>query len=871
MMRALLMLVALAAGCGQQARQAPLDMHGPRRGAIIIPQPGRPVTNAAALPSVPPLRGDLLADQATNQLAYVSNGYWREAGSIVGPIPSVIGYTPSFAPHAASVTINGSGFTPAADLVVKFNGVSATIVSSSSAAINTTVPVTATTGTVTVANQAGTGTGPIFVVTGAIPAITALSASSGTPGQTITLTGSGFTGATAVTFPGAAAAASFNVATDSSATAVVPNTNDAAGNITITTAGGTSTALAANAFTLNNFKLPLNATALPPDVAAKNTSVPLLWLQTNASTLVQQTACSNCDIMEDRGDGLGPLHWALVSYTNSITNPDDWSTGWTNSNVTVTTNTGTGPDGVANNTMRVVDSSASTDGYAQLLLVPGGVPAGTEVVSIWTINDAGNPPSGATGAFFAVDNTDLSTGNAPVVALGGLSTWTRTTAFWTTNAGHSGIAGTAYVSGQTPNNNVLTLAGGLMHTVTATGGIYVAKPMIVDPSIYDPPHVKGSAGAVPNASYQVGSAVLGQIYNSSTELHVLVDMVSDRVVAQSQTAAVWPFTINTGGGLHGVWWQNNVFTMRVNGTDTLSITTGAPPQSVHWGVGTQTESLPMRLEMVARNTGQALNVWINGCSNGSSNSNATATTLSTPTDAWIGSNLGSTGFTPNRFGNVIKTSLDENRAEFLVLGASEEAVLNTNNPAMCTYIYKGTEAWTRTGMRSFAVAGEYVSQQQARFDGFVNRASSQIKAVMIMGDVIFNDVVTNGHIAIQTEAALQALVTDIRTTNATPYILVYPMTPCGTYSGVTAAQLTQIDAVNTWLTTPGNLTDTGNKLIIGPLWTALSTGGSGTASSTLLASEESALGDHLHYGPHARQTVVAPRVRSDLHSVSLLP
>ncbi|TMD03065.1 MAG: hypothetical protein E6J01_17120, partial [Chloroflexi bacterium] len=89
---------------------------------------------------------------------------------------------------------------------------------------------------------------PVILPSG--PVVTGVSPTSGTTGggTTVTITGTGFTGATAVKF-GTVAAASFTVNSDSSITAVSPAEASATVDVTVTTANGTSAASAADQFT----------------------------------------------------------------------------------------------------------------------------------------------------------------------------------------------------------------------------------------------------------------------------------------------------------------------------------------------------------------------------------------------------------------------------------------------------------------------------------------------------------------------------------------------------------------------------------------------------------------------------------------------
>ena len=73
------------------------------------------------------------------------------------------------------------------------------------------------------------------------PVVSSFSPASGTIGTSVTVTGSGFTGATAVKFGGAAGA--FTVNSDTKITATVPATAST-GPVTVTTSGGTGTSTA---------------------------------------------------------------------------------------------------------------------------------------------------------------------------------------------------------------------------------------------------------------------------------------------------------------------------------------------------------------------------------------------------------------------------------------------------------------------------------------------------------------------------------------------------------------------------------------------------------------------------------------------------
>ncbi|TMD81985.1 MAG: hypothetical protein E6I78_14350 [Chloroflexi bacterium] len=153
------------------------------------------------------------------------------------PAPSITGVSPPSAAVGSSVTISGSAFTGAA--AVAFNNIAAAFTVVSDSTITATVPSGALTGTISVATPAGSGSSPATF--GVIPTVSAFSPSSGKTGTTVTITGSAFTGATAVTFNGTPAV--FTVTSYSQITCTVP-TGATGGPIAVTTPGGTGTSTA---------------------------------------------------------------------------------------------------------------------------------------------------------------------------------------------------------------------------------------------------------------------------------------------------------------------------------------------------------------------------------------------------------------------------------------------------------------------------------------------------------------------------------------------------------------------------------------------------------------------------------------------------
>ncbi len=174
------------------------------------------------------------------EITSVANA-WRAVG-VDEDAPTITSFTPTSGTPGTVVTINGTNFGLA--YTVSFNGTVATIGHyASSTQITATVPVGATTGKISLTSPTGTAISAAnFTVNaaGAVPTITSFSPSVGQiQGGTVTLTGTNFTGATAVKFNGATA--TFTVVNATTISATVP-TSATTGPLTVTTPSGIATA-----------------------------------------------------------------------------------------------------------------------------------------------------------------------------------------------------------------------------------------------------------------------------------------------------------------------------------------------------------------------------------------------------------------------------------------------------------------------------------------------------------------------------------------------------------------------------------------------------------------------------------------------------
>ncbi|CAM8652770.1 IPT domain containing protein [Candidatus Methylacidiphilaceae bacterium] len=149
---------------------------------------------------------------------------------------------------------------------------------------------------------------------GTPPTITGISPSSGLAGTIVTITGTDFTGATAVSFNGVAAA-SYTVDSATSITATVPS-GATTGPISVTTAGG-------SAVSANNFTVPKLTIAAPSSLDEGNSAQLATITADPAPTsdlTITLSSSSGADLQVDGGFGFGATATATIfSGTTSAT------------------------------------------------------------------------------------------------------------------------------------------------------------------------------------------------------------------------------------------------------------------------------------------------------------------------------------------------------------------------------------------------------------------------------------------------------------------------------------------------------------------------------------------------------------------------
>ena len=378
------------------------------------------------------------------------------------PAPSVtsLGTTTSGSTAGGTqITISGSGFTGAGG--VFFGSVPAT-----SFTVNSDTSITATSpsqaaGTFDVTVITPTGTSAVsssdqFTYTNAsAPAVTGVSPGTGTTagGITITITGSGFTGATAVDF--GTAAASFTFYSDSFLTAVVPSQGAGLVNITVTTPSGTSTTNSNNQFTYTAAPGPAVSSVTPnTGSVAGGTLVVLVGSGFTGATAVNfgTTAASSFSVLDDTTLEA----WAPAESAGTI-------------DITVTTPSGTSTTTSADH---YTDTTLAAPTVTGINPITGGSGGGTVVIVFgtgFTTASAVNFGNISAPTFIVNSDTQLTvvapaqaagTVNITVTAYAGTSSTSAADQFTYT------AAPTPTVTGVTSNYGPAT--GGTNVTITGT-------------------------------------------------------------------------------------------------------------------------------------------------------------------------------------------------------------------------------------------------------------------------------------------------------------------------------------------------------------------------------------------------------------------
>ena len=484
------------------------------------------------------------------------------------PIPAVTGISPTSGPTAGgtTVTVTGSGFTGAT--AVNFGlsaGTTLTVINDGS--ITITSP--AGTGTVDITVVAPGGTSPTspadqFTYVVPAPAVTSISPTAGplAGGTSVTIHGTGFTGATAVAFGlNAATGVVVNSATQITATAPA---GSGTVDVTVTTPGGTSPTSSADQFTY--VAVPA-VTSISPTFgpAAGTTSVTINGSGFTGATAVKfgtiagtgVTVVSDSQITVTSPAGTAPVDVTVVAPggTSATGASDKFTYGPTVTAVSPTggpagaqtkvTVTGTGFtgattvkfDGTAGASVVVVSAT-------QLTVSSPGLPPGVTDVQVTT--PAGTSPVNAPHDQFTFGNLPTVAGINPATGpiTGGTAVTITGTNFTSGATVNFGTIAAASVSFTSSTQLVATTAAGTAGVVdvTVTTGVGTSAISAADEFTYGAgPVVTGlsSAGGPPAGGNTI--TITGTNFGGTTSvLFGTVKAESFFIKSATQLTAVAP-------------------------------------------------------------------------------------------------------------------------------------------------------------------------------------------------------------------------------------------------------------------------------------------------------------------------------------------
>ncbi|WP_283779602.1 IPT/TIG domain-containing protein [Nocardia sputi] len=489
---------------------------GPETGGDTVTLTGTGLTGATAVTfgATPAPSFTLVSDTEITAVAPAGTGATSVTVTAIGgtsngivytyvPAPTLTSIRPTAGPTTGGNTVTLTGTDLTATTAVRFGGVPAAFRVISGSEISATAPPGA--GTIGVAiTTAGGMSNPVPYAYVAAPSLASAMPDSGatTGGNTVVLTGTGFTGATTVDF-GATAAVSFVVVSDSEIRAVAPA--GATGNVTVTVTapGGTS-----NGFSYSYVPAPVVASAVPGSGSATGgNTVTLVGNGFTGATAVRfgATPASSYTVVSDTqitavapAGAAGPVAVTIataggtsngVTYTYvaapTLTSVVPASGPTTGGNTVVLTGTGlSGATGVRFGASAAV--SVTVVSGSQLNAV---VPAGTAGPVAVTVATAGGTSNGDTYTYVTaptltsvVPPSGPAAGADTVILTGAGFTTATAVRFGTTPAISFTVISDTRIAAVTPARP----AGPVAVTVTGPGGTsngaaytYLSAPAIV--------------------------------------------------------------------------------------------------------------------------------------------------------------------------------------------------------------------------------------------------------------------------------------------------------------------------------------------------------------------------------------------------------
>ncbi|NVO13398.1 MAG: IPT/TIG domain-containing protein [Rhodoplanes sp.] len=469
--------------------------------------------------------GGTSATSAADQFTYVLVPIVSSIAPISGPLAG-----------GTTVTITGSNFTGVtavafgATPATGFTFNSATSITATAPAGTGTVDVTVTTPTGTSATSAAD---QFTYVAG--PTVTAVTPNAGplAGGISVTITGTGFTGVTAVAF-GATPATGFTFNSATSITATAPSGTGTV-DIRVTTPGGTSPTGAADQFT---YVAAPTVTGVSPNIGS-----------VTGGTSVTITGTSFVGVTAVSFGGTAATSFTVNSATSITATTPAHASGTVNVVVTAAGGTGTGTNLFTFAVTPIVTSVAPTAGPA----------AGGTAVTITGSNFTGATAvtfGGTAATGVAVVNATTITATTPAHAPGAVDITVTTPAGPGTGTGLYTYNAAPTVTAVTPGSG--PIAGGTTVTITGTGftgttgvtfGGTAAASFTVNSATSitatTPPHAAGSVDVVVTA---LGGTGTGAGLFSYAAPATTTSVASSRNPSEAGQPVTFTATVTSSGG-----------------------------------------------------------------------------------------------------------------------------------------------------------------------------------------------------------------------------------------------------------------------------------------------------------------------------------
>ena len=363
--------------------------------------------------------GGTSATSAADQFTYV-------------PAPTVTSISPTSGPQAGGTTVTLTGTNLGGATAVTFGATAAT-----GFTVNSATQITATapagTGTVdvritTVGGTSATSAADQFTYVPA-PTVTSVSPASGSSigGTTVTLTGTNFTGATAVTF-GGTAATGFTVNSATQITATAPAGSAGTVDVRVTTTGGTSATGAAGQFTYVAITVTPATLAGTPKVGvsfsetltASGGATPYTFAMAGGSTLPTGLSLSPAGVISGTPTAAGAFSFTVqATDSSSISGQRTYSGSVAAATVVLTPAASTLPAARLNTAYAGQTFTASGGTAPYTYASSGTLPTGMTLNASTGV--LGGTPTAAGSFTFNITATDSSTGTGAPFTSGSTS------------------------------------------------------------------------------------------------------------------------------------------------------------------------------------------------------------------------------------------------------------------------------------------------------------------------------------------------------------------------------------------------------------------------------------------------------------------